>query len=96
MTLKQSMEADADVFFNTDEFGKSAVFSRSGATINVLMEKDIDTDTGVLVDMITVKLSDVAGIQVNDTFTIDAKIYYNVSSDPVSFDGIMATFRVDT
>ena len=96
MTLKEAMTADLPVFTNTDEFGVSAVFSRTGESIPVIMDKDIDGETGVLMDTVTLSLSDVPGIQVNDTFVIDGKTYHNASSDPVTIDGLMATFRINT
>lgn len=96
MTLKDAMTADLAVFTNADEFGVEAVFSGSGETINILLDKEVEAETGLLVDVVTVSLSDVSGIQVNDTFITGGKTYYNVTSDPISIDGLMATFRVNT
>jgi|GEM_PF-7071459 len=95
MTLKDVMKQDLAVFTNPDEFGVAAVFSGSGATINILLDKEFETETGILVDVVTVSLSDVPEIQVNDTFATGGRTYYNATSEPVSVDGLMATFRVN-
>ena len=42
MTLKDAMTADLAVFTNADEFGVEAVFSGSGETINILLDKEVE------------------------------------------------------
>jgi hypothetical protein len=96
MTLKDAMTADLPVFTNSDEFGVQAVFSGSGKTIDILLDKQVEEETGLLVDVVTVSLSAVAGIEVNDTFVTGGKTYFNQTTEPVSVDGLMATFRVNT
>lgn len=82
MSFDQMIEADLDTFFDSEEFGTSAVFSRSGDTIAVMLDKDQDMETGRIIDVITAKVSDVTGIQIGDTFTTSSGVYRMVSKYP--------------
>lgn len=95
MTLKDSMAADLDTFVNPDEFGVSAVFSRTGLTINILLEKEPDPETGVFIDLVMAKLSDVPGVVMGDTFTVGSSVYRVVSSKPEPMGELMGMLRVE-
>lgn len=95
MNFKDALVEDLDVFTNTDEFGEVAIFSGSGLDIEVLLDKDREEETGKIIDVMTVKLSDVVGLQVNDTFTIGATVYRNVSDAPMPMGELMGMLRVE-
>lgn len=95
MTLKQSMAADTASFFNVDEFAYSAVFSRTGATVDVLIDKEMEPETGRFVEYITLKLSDASGATVGDTFTVGADVYHVTSSAPERVDDLLGMVRVE-
>jgi len=95
MTFKEAEVQDLDVFTNPDEFGVQAVFSRSGLTINVLLDNEPDPETGRFVDYVTVSLSDVAGVQVDDTFTVGVDVYKVVVDKPIPLGGLMGMIRVE-
>lgn len=86
------IDFDTDVFF--DEFAVDAIFSGSSETISVLIDKDQDPETGRYINLITAKKSDVDGIAINDTFTIDSIVYYVTSIEPILSDELILTIRV--
>ena len=95
MTLKESMAADTASFFDVDEFAESAVFSRTGETVSILIDKEMEPDTGRFVEYITVKLSDAANATVGDTFTVGTDVYYVTSSAPERIDALLGMLRVE-
>jgi len=71
MSLKALMNSDLDLFLNTDEFAETATFGT--ATIKVLFDKE--PNDNFLIDVITCKESDVAGITTSSTFIINSVTY---------------------
>ena len=67
--------------YQTDAFGVEAVYSGTGATVNVVMETEAVDDQGYPLAFdgsdvsIHVPSSDVPGIAQSDTFTISGVVY---------------------
>jgi hypothetical protein len=95
MSFAQMIEDDLDTFFDPDVFGTSAVFSRTGETINVMFDKDQDPETGRIIDVITAKASDVESVAVGDTFTTANDVYRMVSKYPLIEGGKTVAMRVE-
>lgn len=97
MTLKDQMQADLDVFVNPDEFGVVCILTLDGADkdVNVILDKAEEPETGRIIDVVTVKRSDVVGLDVGDVFTIDGKAYNTVSAKPLFEDDLMAMIRIE-
>ena len=95
MTFKDAIQEDIKVFTNSDEFAEVALFSRSGLEINVLLDKDMEAETGRIIDVITVVLSDIIDIEVNDTLTVGAVVYRYVSTFPSPVGDLMTMIRVE-
>lgn len=68
---------DFDAFLNTDEHATAAVFSRSGATVNVIFDADYQDPLGVESSgpMAEGKASDFSGVIQGDTLTINSIAY---------------------
>jgi len=96
MTFKDALKEDINVFMNSEEFGEVAVFSRSGLEINVLLDKEQEQETGRIVDVMTVSVSDIVGIQTNDTFTIGATVFTYISKYPEPVGELMCMLRVES
>ena len=97
MTLKEQMLSDLDVFVNPDEFGVACILTLDGAdeSINVILDKAQEPETGVFIDVVSVKKSDIEGLDVGDVFTIEGTAYHTVSKKPLFEDDIMATIRIE-
>ena len=95
MSFAQMIEDDLDTFFDPDVFGTSAVFSRTGETINVMFDKDQDPETGRIIDIITAKASDVESVAIGDTFTTSNGVYRMVSRYPLIEGGKTVAMRVE-
>ena len=96
MTLKDTMADDLATFVNPNEFGTQVLFSRSGENINVLLDNDMESETGRYVDYITAKVSDVENVAAGDTFTTtQSVVYYVTASEPVQIGDGMIMMRVD-
>ena len=97
MTLKESIAADLSVFVNIDEFAYDAVYSRSGVTVSVLIDKEQEAETGRFVDYITAKSSDITGISPGDTFTLTdtGEVYVAAASVPLVIGDGFTMMRVD-
>ena len=94
MDFKTALANDVKVFTNSTEFGESAVFSRSGLAVDVLLDKDQDPETLRWIDIITVALSDIVDIEVDDTFTVGTTVYVNESKEPTPQGEFMCSLRV--
>jgi len=94
MDFKTALSDDVKIFTNANEFGESAIFSRSGKTVNILLDKDQEPETGRWIDIVTVALSDIVGIQVDDTFTVGTTVYVNESIEPIPQGELMCSLRV--
>ena len=97
MTLKDQMQIDLDIFVNPDEFGVTCILTMDGSDneINVVLDKVEEAETGLFIDVVSVKKSDISGLEVGDVFTITGKAYHTVASKPLFEDDIMATLRVE-
>ena len=95
LTFKDQLEEDVAVFLNPDEFGEEAVYSRTGETINVLLDKEQEAETGRFIDVLLLKASDVVGLVMGDTFTVGATVYVNASKEPIPMGEKMIAVRVD-
>jgi len=96
MNFKDTMTDDLDVFVNPDEFGTTVLSSRSGENINMLLNNEIEHETGRYVDYVTAKVSDVEGVVMGDTFTTAAsKVYTMTAAAPVQIGDGMVMIRVD-
>lgn len=96
MTFKDAMKADLPVFTNPEEFGNTVLFSRTGEYIDVILDKDMEPETGRYVDFVTAVVSDVADVETGDTFTTETgKVYHVTASAPVILNDEMVMIRVD-
>ena len=95
MTLKEAMIADEPVFVNSDEFGIEAIFSLTSESINILVDNEQDQETGLIIPLVTVRTSDIEGMDAGDTFTTaSSRVYTVVSKEPVTEDDLFTTVRV--
>ena len=97
MTLKDQMQTDLNIFVNPDEFGAACILTMGGSDsdINVLLDKVEEAETGLFIDVVTAKKSDIVGIVIGDVFTIEGKAYHTVVSKPLYEDDLMATLRIE-
>jgi hypothetical protein len=95
MTFKDALTEDTDVFLNSEEFAEDAIFSRNGLIIKVIPSKEMEVETGRIVDVMTVRESDIIGIQPNDTLTIGTNVYKFVSKYPNMIGELMCLIRVE-
>ena len=97
MTLKDQMQVDSNVFVNPDEFGVTCILTLDGSdnTINVLLGKEPEAETGIFVDAVTAKKTDIVGLKVGDVFTIEGNTYHTVSTKPLFEDDVLASIRVE-
>ena len=95
MSFKDQLEEDLNVFMNPDEFGDVALFSKSGLDINIIIDKDIDTDTGRIIDVVIAKKSDIEEISVGDTFKVASTTYRCISSTYQPIDELTCLVRVE-
>lgn len=97
MTLKEQMQADLDVFVNPDEFGTACILTLNGSdnSIDVILDKVQEDETGLYIDVVSAKKSDIEGLDVGDVFTIEGEAYHTVSKKPLFEDDYMATVRVE-
>ena len=95
MTFKEALQNDTKVFTNPDEFGVVAWFSRSDSNVNVLLDKEQEPETGRMIDVLTVAVSDVVGLAVGDTFIVENNKYRNVSPESIPVGECMLMIRVE-
>ncbi len=85
MTFKTQIAADLDVFFNSDEFADSAIFTHGAtvATIKVILDKEYDGSEGMgsYRYFMTAKTSDVAAAIPGDIMVINS-VTYKVKEPP--------------
>lgn len=83
MNLKQIMENDLDNFYNSNEFGISALFNATQIVVSFLDDIEVSSSKE---KVISAKSSDVASIDVGSEITVDS-IDYEVTN----FDYLDAT-----
>ena len=72
MSLKETIKADLNVFYNTDEFAKKGFFK--GKEVAILFRKNLDIFE-VNFENIKARREDFEGIEEGDSFQIDGKEY---------------------
>ncbi len=72
MSLKETIKADLNVFYNTDEFAKKGFFK--GKEVAILFRKNLDIFE-VNFENIKARREDFEGIEEGDSFEIDGKEY---------------------
>ena len=72
MSLKETIKADLNVFYNTDEFAKKGFFK--GKEVAILFRKNLDIFE-VNFENIKARREDFEGIEEGDSLEIDSKKY---------------------
>lgn len=72
MSLKETIKADLNVFYNTDEFAKKGFFK--GKEVAILFRKNLDIFE-VNFENIKARREDFEGIEEGDSLEIDGKEY---------------------
>lgn len=72
MSLKETIKADLNVFYNTDEFAKKGFFK--GKEVAILFRKNLDIFE-VNFENIKARREDFDGIEEGDSLEIDGKEY---------------------
>jgi len=95
MTFKDQLKTDLAVFTNPDEFGETAIYSKTGTEVNVLLDKEQEQETGRIIDVLTVSKLDVPNLLKNETFTVGTDVWRVVVTEPLEVGEFMMMVRVE-